>query len=331
MMPASQHDAVASKPFARFGVLADVVVVIAVTTLFFAFAGRVQLAEHLAAWTRLHEALQLDEVPLSLVVLCACLAWFGWRRLRERSREMKARLQLEAAMRLAVQQNRELARQLLRLQEDERSRIARELHDELAQQCVAIRVEAAVIQDEAHARDLPDVADAARAIRDAVDRLHAVVRDMLTRLRPPMLDALGLEASLRALASGWSQRHGIACSVEVAPCCEALGDEARVALYRVVQEALTNVARHAGASRVQLALAPEQDGQVLLLTVDDDGCGMASAGQSSGLGLVGMAERVAILAGSLALAPSPCGGLRVAVRVPAPPRDATRHVEAVPA
>jgi two-component system sensor histidine kinase UhpB len=140
---------------------------------------------------------------------------------------MQARLKLEAAMQLAVQQNRELARQLLRLQEDERSRIARELHDELAQDCVAIRVEAAGIEDEARSRELPAVVDGARAIREAVDRLHGVVRDILTRLRPPVLDALGLEASLRALASGWSQRHGIACDVQVDPGCEGLVDEAR--------------------------------------------------------------------------------------------------------
>ncbi len=293
-----------------------------------------ELSERVTAWTRRHEFWQLDEVPLTLVVLCACLAWFGWRRLRERSREMRARLQLEVAMHLAVQQNRELARRLLRLQEDERSRIARELHDELAQQCVGIRVEAAGIEVEARARDLPAVVEGARAIRDTVDRLHGVVRGMLTRLRPPMLDALGLEASLRALAGGWSQRHGIVCNVQFTARCESLADEARVALYRVAQEALTNVARHANAAQVLVVLACEDDGQALLLTVDDDGCGMASSGRPAGLGLLGMAERVAGVGGKVDLTPSPHGGLRVAVRVPAPapapapaPRAATRDVE----
>jgi two-component system sensor histidine kinase UhpB len=292
--------------------------VAAVALLFFVLAAKVELSERLAAWTLRHEFWQLDEIPLTLVVLCACLAWFGWRRLRERTREMEARLRVEAAMHLAVQQNRELARQLLRLQEDERSHIARELHDELAQQCVAIRVEAAGIEEEARARALPRVAEGAGAIRETVDRLHGVVRAMLTRLRPPMLDALGLEASLRALAGGWSQRHGIACGVQVAACCEDLPDETRVALYRVAQEALTNIARHANADRVHLVLAAEEGGEALLLTVDDDGCGMAGGRPPGGLGLVGMAERVAVLGGSLGLMPSPRGGLRVAVRVPAP-------------
>ncbi|MDB5955310.1 sensor histidine kinase [Ramlibacter sp.] len=318
-MPALQHPPPSESPVPRGGVLADVFLVAAIPVLFFVFAAKVELSERVVAWTERHEFWQLDELPLTLVVLCACLAWFGWRRLRERSREIHARMQMEGAMHLALQQNRELARRLLRLQEDERGRIARELHDELAQECVGIRVEAAGIEDEGRARDLPAVAASARAIREAVDRLHAVVRGMLTRLRPPMLDALGLEASLHALGSGWSQRHGIACNVQVAACCEGLLDEARVALYRVAQEALTNVARHAGAAHVQLALATEGDGHGLLLTVDDDGCGMAQGRRHAGLGLVGMAERVAGLGGTLALTASPRGGLRVAVRVPAVP------------
>ena len=317
-----QNTPAPASPLPRSRVLADVFAVLAVTVLFFFFAARIELSERVATWTRRHESWQLDELPLALLVLCAGLAWFGWRRLRERSREMRARLKLEAAMQLAVQQNRELARQLLRLQEDERSRIARELHDELAQDCVAIRVEAAGIEDEARSRELAAVVDGARAIREAVDRLHGVVRDILTRLRPPVLDALGLEASLRALASGWSQRHGIACEVQVDPGCEGLVDEARVALFRVAQEALTNVARHARAGRVQLVLEAAQDGRALLMTVDDDGRGLAHGRPSGGLGLVGMAERVGVLGGRLDLAPSPRGGLRVAVRVPAP--QATR-------
>jgi two-component system sensor histidine kinase UhpB len=296
----------------------DLVVVAAITALFFVGAAAVELSERVAAWTLRHESWQLDELPLTLVVLCACLAWFGWRRLRERSREIRARLLLEAAMQQAMEQNRALARQLLRLQEDERSRIARELHDEIAQQCVAIRVEAASIEDEAGRRQLPGVAEGARVIRGTVDRLHRVVRDMLTWLRPPMLDALGLEVSLHALAAGWSQRHGIACRVQVDARCERLGDEVRVALYRVAQEALTNIARHADASQVELVLAADDERQVLLLTVDDDGRGMPTGGPQRGLGLAGMAERVAGLGARLELAPSARGGLRVAVQVPLP-------------
>lgn len=312
-----QHEPLHARSLARSRVLKDMLVVAAATLLFFVFAVQVELSERLSDWTERHEAWELDEVPLTLMVLCAGLAWFGWRRLQERSGEMRARLQLEATMRLAVQQNRELARQVLRLQEEERSSIARELHDELAQLCVAIRVEAAGIEDEARARELPGVTAGAHAIREAVDHLQGAVRDMLTRLRPPMLDSLGLEASLRALAGAWSQRHGIACGVQVDPSCERLVDTAQVALYRVAQEALTNVARHAGASQAQLVLASEQDGEVVVLTVDDDGRGMDDAGQHTGLGLVGMAERVAVLGGSLALAASRRGGVCLTVRVPA--------------
>jgi two-component system sensor histidine kinase UhpB len=327
-MSALPHASVPASEDPRSRAVPDLLRVAAVTVAFFLFAVKVELSEHLAAWTLRHERLQLDEFPMTLVVLCACLAWFGWRRLQERARAMEARMQLVAALRIAVRQNRDLARQLLRLQEAERSRFARELHDEIAQQCVAIRVEAAGIEDEARGRELSTVANGARLIRETIDHLQGVVRDMLTRLRPPMLDALGLEVSLHVLAARWSQRHGIACGVQVDPCCERLGDEARVALYRVAQEALTNVARHAGASHVQLRLSQEQEGRVMLLTLDDDGRGMADSEGHGGLGLVGMAERVAILGGSFAVAPSPGGGVRVEVRVPVLQVDAREEVPA---
>lgn len=315
---ARQPPALAPAPRrARSRALADLLVVAGVTVLFFLVSARVELFERVATWTLRHEPWQLDEVPLTLGVLCAGLAWFGWRRLRERSREMQARLQVEAALRLAVQRNRELARRLLRLQEDERSRIARELHDEIPQQCVAIRVAAAGIACDASAGDVGAVGEGVRAIHDNVDRLHGVVRDMLTRLRPPVLDALGLEASLRSLADGWSRRHGIACSVRIEGDCERLEDEARVALYRAAQEALTNVALHACAADVQLRLRPDPEGGSLVLTVDDDGVGMPTHAPQAGLGLLGMAERMGILGGSLELGISPRGGVRVAARVPA--------------
>jgi signal transduction histidine kinase len=296
--------------------LADVLVVACVTAAFFLFSIQVELAERVAAWTRSHESWQLDEVPLVLVVLCTALAWFGWRRLRERTREMKVRLRVEAQMQRAMQKNRELTHYLLRLQEEERGRIARELHDAMAQQCVAIRVEAAGIEQEAQQREQRDMAAGAHAIRETVDSLQGAVRDMLRWLRPPMLDAVGLETSLRALTRAWSQRHGIVCTLQVAPACDRLPDEVRVALYRVIQEALTNAAQHSGASQVQLVLEWEPDGQVLALTVDDDGRGMADTAQHGGIGLLGMAERMALLGGSLALGPSPRGGLRVAARLP---------------
>ena len=315
-MPDSPNPPAPAETTPPSAALGDVLVVAAITLLFFVFASSVELSERVTDWTRRHESWQLDELALTLAVLCAGLAWFGWRRLRERSREMRARLQLEAAMQAAVQQNRELARQLLRLQEDERTRIARELHDELAQQCVAIRVEAAGIEDEARSHDLPRVVEGARAIRDSVDRLHGVVRCMLTRLRPPVLDALGLEASLRALAGGWSQRHGIACSVQVDPGCEGLVDEVRVALFRVAQEALTNVARHAGAARVQLVLEPEPDGRALLLAVDDDGRGLLEGALSSSHGIRGMRERAMLIGARLTLAPGQDGGTEVVLDVP---------------
>ena len=214
-----------------------------------------------------------------------------------------------------------LSAKLLTAQEEERRSLARELHDEVGQALTAIKVEIAVAQ---RARDLPPDAtaalDDARAIADGV--LHTV-RDLSHLLHPSLLDDLGLAAAIQWYFKGFGKRHDLRTDLlqdGVDARCAA-GTESNV--YRIIQEALTNVAKHARATscRVYLQHLPN----TLLVTIEDDGVGFEVNARrpfdgARGLGLVNIRERVAQLGGTVRLETNPGKGTRITVEVPAVPR-----------
>jgi len=192
---------------------------------------------------------------------------------------------------------------LLRAQEDERRRIARELHDEAGQVLTAVKIEL----------DLEGRQDAGAL----VGRALAQVRDLSNLLRPSVLDDLGLGAALKALADDFSARTRIQATLDLDGAAHRLAPDLEVVIYRVVQEALTNVARHAQATRASVQLAV--DDRRATLTVEDDGRGVApSAGLDEGahLGWLGMRERVTAVGGTLKFDTATLGGLRVEARIP---------------
>ncbi len=194
----------------------------------------------------------------------------------------------------------QLTRLLLRVQEDERRRIARELHDEAGQVLTAVKIELEL--------------DGRREAGALVGRALAQVRDLSNLLRPSVLDDLGLVAALRALADDFAQRTRIAAVLDLDGHARRLSPDVEVVIYRVVQEALTNVARHAQASEVRVRLASD-DGEVHL-AIEDDGRG-APENASPHLGWLGMRERVTAVGGTLTMAPRPPRGLRVDAHIPA--------------
>jgi len=192
----------------------------------------------------------------------------------------------------------QLTRLLLRAQEDERRRIARELHDEAGQVLTAVKIEL----------DLDGHTDAGAR----VGRALAQVRDLSNLLRPSALDDLGLAAALRALAADVSERSRLQIDLEI-DGHTVLSPGVEVVLYRVMQEALTNAVRHAGATRVRayLGLGPS----LVVLTVEDDGQGLAPDVRPS-LGWLGMQERVTAAGGTLAIAGHGAPGVRVTASIP---------------
>lgn len=193
----------------------------------------------------------------------------------------------------------QLTRLLLRAQEDERRRIARELHDEAGQALTAVKIEL----------DL----DGHRDAGEKVGRALAQVRDLSNLLRPSALDDLGLSAALRALAADVSERSRIKVDLAIETGGRTFSPEVEVVLYRVVQEALTNIVRHAKATWVRAQLATR--GQDVLLTVEDDGQGL-KAGAEPKLGWLGMQERVTAAGGTLTISTAEPSGVRLTARIP---------------
>ncbi|MGL6111935.1 MAG: PAS domain-containing sensor histidine kinase [Rubrivivax sp.] len=208
---------------------------------------------------------------------------------------------------------RQLSASMVNAREDERRRIARELHDELGQRLTALKMELSSLDTHS-----PSKAREGRiaAMLEMVDETVASVRRIATELRPLMLDDLGLNAAIEWLAHGWAARMGIKVKLQLGRNDPDIDDAATIALYRMVQEALTNIARHALASEVRVQV--RQSGGVLTLTVQDNGTGFGEASmyREGSHGLMGIRERAYMLGGSLEIGNARGGGGRVTVRLP---------------
>jgi signal transduction histidine kinase len=298
----------------------DLWVVLAAALACYAGSVAFELNESLLKSLGRYERWQLDELPLTGMVFAFGLAWYALRRRRETESALRLRERAEAHACELLAHNRELAQQLIAVQESERLALARELHDELGQRCSAILIETACLR-RCSADDRAALLGAAARADMAAQSLYQLVGGMLRRLRPADLDALGLVAALQQLCESWEERSGVACVFHfdgVAQAqAEALPERVNIAVYRVAQEALTNVARHANASRVRLVLAREAASH-LRLTIADDGRGMDPARATRGLGLLGAAERAAALGGELNVDSAPGEGLRLSLCVPLP-------------
>ena len=293
----------------------DAVIVVVLTVGCYALSSAINLNEAMSRWLARSEAWQADELPLSLTVLAVALTWFATRRRSETLAELRLGERAEAHVLDLLGHNRELARQLIGLQESERRALARELHDELGQACSAIRVETAyILHCDSGAHD--GIAAAAGRADAEAQRLYERVRDMLRRLRPVNLDSLGLLAALQELCESWEARSGVSCIFHHEGMELALGDAVDITVYRVAQEALSNVMRHARANGVRIRLSRARRG--LTLSVQDDGCGMAPERSTSGLGLLGATERAAALGGTLHVSNGRDTGVRLEMRLPLP-------------
>ena len=229
-------------------------------------------------------------------------------------RDTTQRKAAEDALRLQQAELRELSARVLEAREEEKTLIARELHDELGQLLTALKLDL----DWLRARSAGELAEKAAQMSVVLDRTVGSVRRISADLRPLMLDDLGLADAAAWLVEDFMQRSGTKCNFE-RPGGDVLDEIERsvaTTVYRALQESLTNVARHSGADHAWVLLKLE-DG-ALRLEVEDDGRGMPPAAQISNrsLGLKGMRERVSYHGGTLEAGPAPRGGTRVKVRIP---------------
>ncbi len=204
-----------------------------------------------------------------------------------------------------LQQNRDLAQRMFQLQEEERQYIARELHDEFGQWLTAIQLDAQNITN-LIGHESPQVDASIESITHSAKQIHEGIRDMIHTLQPALLDELGLADSLRELVAQW-QAHNpdIVCRLSIEGELSDLRKNLSITIYRLVQEGLTNVIKHAQANNVEVQLARKHvdsmNRDCLKLTIQDDGTGMPSDVKSNGIGLPGMRERVLAAGGRFSI------------------------------
>jgi two-component system, NarL family, sensor histidine kinase DevS len=216
------------------------------------------------------------------------------------------------AVDLADRVARDALRRVVEGQELERRRLARELHDETGQALTSILLGLKRVED---AKTREDARAAATELREEIVKTLQSVRRLAVELRPKALDDFGLVPALERLADAFGGESGIAIDVEANLDETRLPPEVETALYRIAQEALTNVAKHADAEHVSL-IVTRRDGSVTVV-VEDDGRGFgAVGGESGGLGLVGMKERVGLLGGRLAIESTEGSGTTIVAEVP---------------
>jgi signal transduction histidine kinase len=292
---------------------------IAVVTVIAALVcAKFNLSEALLNWTRPFERFQLDELPAVLLVVAVSLIWFSSRRYLEAKRQLRLRRSAEAELEQALAENKRLAQQYVDMQEYERKALARDLHDELGQYLNAIKLDAVSIRESMTAR--PGVHDAARAMIANIDRGYAVVTGLIRQLRPVGFDDLGVGAALEHCVDDWRSRLPLtAIELSATGDFETLDETRGLVLYRLVQEALTNIARHARATRVQIRIAAGRaadPARCVEILVADNGAGADLGAPRLGLGLVGMRERVSALGGSITLASERGAGFQVKASLP---------------
>jgi two-component system sensor histidine kinase UhpB len=208
-------------------------------------------------------------------------------------------------------ENKALTQHTLQIQEEERQHLAKELHDELGQSLTAIKVMATTTKsDKANSGQIADT------IISVCDHLVTVVRSMMRNLHPLVLTELGLKASLEDLLNHWSQRHpDLSLTLNCADAVDKLEQSVSIQVFRIVQECLTNIVRHAQASEasVNLEITPDKK---LFLEIIDNGQGCTLTGSKKGFGLLGIRERVKSLGGELSIQSSPQQGMNIFASIP---------------
>jgi len=237
-------------------------------------------------------------------------------------RDVTERMRAEEELRQSQEDLRELSAAAHTIREQEQRRVAREIHDELGQSLTALKMDVAWMLGNL-SQGSPTLTEKLSTMQAQLDATVAATRRISADLRPLMLDDLGLIPAAEWLVQNFSERTGIPCQLHIKPADIELAEPYASALYRILQESLTNVARHARASRVEVVLA-KSDG-ALTLSVRDDGRGFSPAETRAQktYGLLGLRERTVLLGGEASIASEPGRGTTINVRLPLQPEAAS--------
>ena len=281
--------------------------VVALLSLSNAFAGRGPFATLSPAENILSLQIFLIAISLPLMFLAALV--------EERRNKEEALRRNEAALRASYEQIQSLVGRLITAQEAERTRIARELHDDINQQLAALSIAFSGLKRRLPA-DAADVHDALARLQQRTITLVDAIRHLSHELHPGVLQHAGLVAALKDHCAEFGRQHAIEVTLSAAADLDAIPQDIALCLYRVAQEALRNIAAHAGARQAHVALRRTADG--LELTIADDGQGfdLTEARRRGGLGLISLDERVRLVGGSLRINTQRQRGTELRVQVP---------------
>ncbi len=232
------------------------------------------------------------------------------------AQDVTASKRSQEALEQSREQLRALSVRLQQVREEERVAIAREVHDELGQMTTALNMEVSRMRNHfsrSEAAEDPEVIERLAAMESTIDSMLHTVRRISAELRPPLLDEFGLEAAIQWQAREFQKRYGLRCEVRVKGVT-VVDSQLSNAVIRIIQETLTNVARHAKASKVLIQM--RQTADLLMLVVKDNGRGITEGEQSESLGLLGMRERALLFGGEVEIEGVPGGGTTVTLRMP---------------
>ena len=291
-----------------------------IVVAFYLGAWHWDLAEHIAMLAANYEFIQLDELPLVLLAVAIAATWFSRRRMRDLTAEIARRTKAEQEIAQLLEENRALSQHARQIQEDERRNLARDLHDDIGQHLTAIRLCAAALPD----YENPQAGDHARRITEYAGHIQMTVKGLLQHLRPVALEEYGLIEAVQYLVAEWvKQNPDTDCRLDMEDVCPNLSENINLAIYRIIQESLTNVARHASATRVDIRIygSGAEGSEVLAVEVQDDGVGMREQSRPACFGLAGIRERARELGGTFALISGVDAGVLIKARIPIPPAD----------
>jgi signal transduction histidine kinase len=301
------------------GALCFLLLVVALLSLSNAFAGRGPFTTLSAAENILSLQIFLIGISLPLMFLAALV--------EERRNKEEVLRRNEASLRASYAQIQSLVGRLITAQESERTRIARELHDDINQQLAALSIALSGLKRRLPA-DAADVDNALARLQQRTMTLADDIRHLSHELHPGVLQHAGLVAALKAHCAEFGSQHDIEVTLSVAAALDAIPQDIALCLYRVAQEALRNVAAHAGARQAHVALSRPADGLELTITDDGQGFDLAEVQRGGGLGLISLHERVHLVGGSVRIDTQRQRGTELRVQVPLggqkdAPRDTT--------
>lgn len=274
----------------------DVIFLTVCVSFLYSLVLYINLAELISDSLAKYEQFQLDELPYLILFIALSMAIFTKNRMAELRETIALKELAEKDNAILLAENKLLTQHVLEVQERERLELARELHDDIGQFLTGISLDIATLvsyQDE-------NIALLAKRISNNCRMTRNISRKLIRRLRPSSLDSQGIVAAVKAVVQEWlTYNPKIKAEIEIDETIQSLSEKTNITLYRIVQEALTNISKHAHASQVNITLKFDQAKSAISLLVRDNGVGIQQGSKKFSFGLIGMRERVHALQGEI--------------------------------